>query len=195
MADDAGAATEVAAEEAEEKEQEAATGGDAFDADRAMATIKKQRESEAAAIQKAKDLEAELAKYRTAEEAKAEEAKTLEQKVAERDQALKAKDAEIADLHVRFSFIQEAAALGIADPGLAFLAAKEQGLLGTFNPKEGTVSDHGFDKLAEKYPSFAATEDSPTAKAGDAGARGKGATQGPGDQFNQAVREAFRGRR
>lgn len=177
---------------AEKQEQAEGAGVDEFDKERAMATIKKQREAEAAAVAKAKELEAELAKYRTADEAKAEAEKALEVKVAERDEALKGKDAQIADLHVRYSFEREAVAKGVADPGLAFLAAKEQGLLGVYDPKVGVVSDHDWDGLAEKYPSFKSQEGD---KTGDAGARGKGATAGPADQFNSAVRDAFRGRR
>lgn len=175
-----------------EHEQEAAKVVEDFDPERAMATIKKQRESEAAAIQRAKELEAELAKYKSAEEQKAEAEKALEVKLAERDEALKGKDALIAELHVRLSFEREAYHKGIADPALAYLAAKEQGLLGEYNPKEGKVGEHDWETLAEKYPSFAASTDSPIAKTGDAGARGKGATSTPGQQFNEAVRSALR---
>lgn len=183
-----------AAEKEGTEEQEAvvdAEESEEFDQQRAMATIKKQREAEAAAKERAKELEKELAKYREADDAKAEAEKALEVKVAERDEALKAKDVQIADLHVKFSFDKEAREKGIADPALAFLAAKEQGLLGAFDPKEGKVSDHDWDKLGELYPSFAAQESSPTAKTGDAGARGKGVTKTASDQFNDAVRGAL----
>lgn len=192
------AATDAGADAAEEvtEEQEAATAvveGE-FDPERAMATIKKQRESEAEALAKVKELEERLSAYQSEEEAKAEAEKALEVKVAERDAALKAKDAQIADLHVRYSFIQEATEKGVADPALAYLAAKQEGLLGAYDPKEGKVSGHDFDALGERYASFR-VEESAVSKAGDAGARGKGTTMTPGDQFNEAVRQAVRGRR
>ena len=193
MSQEANAGAEDAAGK-EVEGQEAATGAEQFDAERAMATIQKQRESEKAALQKAKDLEAELAKYKEAEDAKAEEGKALEVKVAERDEALKAKDAEIADLHVRFSFLQEAQVKGVADPELAYLAAKQEGLLGAYDPKEGKVGEHNWTALGEKYTSFS-TEQSAQASTGDAGRQGKGKVLSEGDQFNQAIRNAVHSRR
>jgi len=183
-------ATEDAAEEVEE----GSTGTIAeeeFDAERAMATIKAQRKAEAEALAKAKDLEAELAKYREVENEKAEAEKALEVKLVERDEALKAKEHEIANLHVKHSFMAEAATKGIADPALAFLAAKEQGLLGEFDPKTGAVTDHEWDELGERYPSFRPAEESQDRKTGDAGARGKGTTATPADQFNSAFRASL----
>jgi len=178
----------------EDKGTDSGKGAEEFDQERAMATIQKQRESEKAAKERAKELEAELAKYREAEDAKAEAEKALEVKVAERDATIAGLQDEIADLHVKQSFEQEALAKGIADPGLAYLAAKAQGVLGTYDPKVGEVGDHDWDKLAEKYPSFAAQESGTGNKTGDAGARGKGGTLSEAEQFNQAVRGAF-GRR
>jgi len=167
---------------------------DQWDPERAKATILKQRESEAALKAQVKEMKEALAQYQEADEAKAEAEKTLETKVAERDQALKAKDAEIADLHVRYSFEKEALVRGVADPELAFLAAKEQGFLGQYDPKVGTVGEHDWDGLGEKYSSFKTQQDA-QASSGDAGARGKAKADSPGDQFNAAVRSALRGRR
>ena len=179
------AATEAAEAEAAAKAKEE----EEFDPERALETIKKQRESEKAAKERAKALEEELAKYKSAEEQKAEAEKALEVKVAERDAALEAKDAQIAELHIKHSFVAKAAAKGLADPELAYLAAKEQGLLGTYDPKQGTVSDHDWDKLGEKYPSFATSAE---AEAGDAGARGKGKVTTPAAEFNKAIRGSLR---
>jgi len=204
MAKDADAAsTEDAAGTDDNKEQDGSQEGaegstdsnKEFDPERAMATIKKQRESEAALKADLKALREDLAKYKSAEEQEAEAQKTLETKVAERDLVIKDKDAEIADLHVRYSFERDALERGVADPALAFLAAKEQGFLGQYDPKAGTVTDHDWDALGEKYPSFASQEDGPKASTGDAGARGKGKTATPGAQFNDAIRGAVRGRR
>ena len=183
MPKEAGASEEGAVEEQGTEGTEGSE--EEFDKERAMATIEKQRESEAAAIKKQKELEAELAKYREADEEKAEAEKALEVKIAERDATIEAKDREISDLHVKNDFEGEAANRGIEDPGLAYLAAKEQGLLGEYDPKEGNVSEHGFDELGQKYPSFKGTG---VAQTGDAGARGKGKAQTVNDQFNDSIR-------
>jgi hypothetical protein len=160
-----------------------------------MATIKAQREAEATAKATVKELEAKLEKYTKAELEAAEAEKAAEEKLVERDATIAAKDAEIASLHVRNDFEAKALALGVADPALAYLAAKEQGLLGTYDPKEGTVGEHGFEALGEKYPSFkvdAADDSGGSPDSGDAGARGRGKATTTASQFNTAVRGAIR---
>ncbi len=178
------AAEALAAEAVEQKDLEES----AFDKERAMRTIKDQRKAEKALEQKLKEMSDQLAGYKTAEEKKAEAEKTLEAKVAEGQGALEAKDVEIADLHVRHDFEAKAALAGIEDPALAFLAAKQEGLLGTYNPKEGGVTDHDFEELGVKYPSFASTK---VSDSGDAGARGRGKTATTKQQFNDAIRGAI----
>lgn len=182
MSKETGAGTEGAAEE------EALEEGteEEFDKERALATIKKQREEEAAAKERAKELEAELAKYREAEEAELEEQKKLEVKLSERDERIKALEAELAETHVKNDFLATAVDKGIADPELAYVAAKTQGVLGEYDPKEGTVSDHDFEALGDKYPSFRAEGTEQTGDAGTSGKRGKALT--PGEQFNQSIR-------
>ena len=178
-------AAEAAAQEAvEQKDLEDA----AFDKERAMRTIKDQRKAEKALEGKLKEMTEALAGYKTAEEKKAEAEKSLEAKVAEGAAALAAKDGELAELHVKHDFEAEAARLGITDPALAFLAAKQEGLLGTYNPKEGGVSEHDFEELGVKYPSFQSVK---AADSGDAGARGRGKTATAKDQFNTAIRGAI----
>ncbi len=169
-------------------------GGDKFDEARAMSTIKAQREAEAAAKAQVKELEAKLAGYTKAELDAAEAEKAAEVKLAERDATLAGKDAEIAALHVQHDFVARALAMGVADPALAYLAAKEQGLLGTYDPKEGTVGEHGFEALGEKYPSFkvdGADDGSGSHDSGDAGARKRGKATSTSSQFNTAVRSAI----
>ncbi len=183
-AKEAEAAEAAAAEAVEQKELEDA----AFDKERAMRTIKDQRKAEKALEGKLKEATEALAGYKTAEEKKADAEKALEVKLAEGATALDAKDVEIAELHVRHDFEAEASRLGIADPALAFLAAKEEGLLGTYSPKEGGVSDHDFEELGVKYPSFQSAK---AADSGDAGARGRGKTATTKDQFNAAIRGAI----
>lgn len=184
MAKEPGASEEGAAEE-EGTEVEEGTQEEEFDKDRALDTIRKQRESEAAAKERAKELEAELSKYRAADEEKAEAEKALEVKVAERDATIKELKGVIAQVHVKNDFLVKAASEGIADPDLAYLAAKEQGYLGEYDPKEGTVGDHDFEALGEKFTTFKGEGFKQT---GDAGARGKGKALTPGEQFNQSIR-------
>lgn len=157
-----------------------------FDKERALATIQKQREEEKAAKERAKELENELAKYREAEEQEAEKQKKAEEKLADRDARIKELEGKIAMSAIKTDFIATAVEKGIADPELAFVAAKEQGLLGEYDPKEGTVSDHDLEALGEKYPSFRAEGTEQTGDAGTKGKRGKALT--PGEQFNQSIR-------
>ena len=186
---EAATATEEAALTTDEDEEGGADGGEAFDAARAMATIKEQRKAENKLKADLKAANEKLTQYQTVEEQKADAEKDLNVKLAERDQALAAKDAEIANLHIRHDFMAEAISKGLQDPALAFLAAKEARLLGEYDPKEGTVSDHDWEELGEKFPSF---KTSGVADSGDAGVRGRGKTTTAADQFNQAVRSVLR---
>ena len=183
MPKEAGALEEGAVEE---PEVEGGSEEEEFDKERAMATIEKQREAESKAKKEAADLRAELEKYKTAEEEQEEAEKALEVKLSERDATVQALEKTIADLHVQHDFVGRAANRGIEDPALAYLAAKEQGLLGEYDPKEGKVSDHDFDELGEQYPSFKGTG---VAQTGDAGKRKMGKAQTVNDQFNSSVRE------
>lgn len=184
-----GATQEGAAEE-ESQEESGVTFEGEFDPEKAKATIEKQRASEAAAKQKAKELEAELAKYRAADEEKAEAEKALEVKIAERDARIEALEKEVASTHVKNDFLAKAAGKGIDDPELAYVAAKEQGYLGEYDPKEGKVGDHDFEALGERYPSF---KGSGVAQTGDAGTRTKGKAQTVGEQFNRSIRGSLHG--
>ncbi len=183
---------DAAAKEAAEKAAAVqAKADEEFDKDRAMATIKDQRKAE-------KDLKAQLkaaneanAAYKAAEDAKADKDKDLTVRIAERDKSLEGKDAQIAGLQVKHDFLTKAASLGISDPALAFLAASEQGLLGEYDSKAGTVSDHDWDELGVRYPSFVSGEGSGNTDTGDAGRKGRGKVMTTADQFNQAVRGGF----
>ena len=172
-------------------EEEGVTIEGEFDAERAKRTIEKQRQAEAEAKERVKELEAQLAEFKTAEEEEAEAQKKLEVKLAERDQEIENLKGTISSMHIKQDFMAAAQKKGIADPELAYVAAKEQGYLGEYDPKEGTVSDHDFDSLGEKYPSFKAEGAEQT---GDAGRRGtSGKAQTVNDQFNQSIRRRLHG--
>ena len=185
---------EEAAPEAAEESAEITIPED-FDPERAMRTIKAQRESEEA-------LKAELAKYREEEEkrkrAEEEAQKTLEQKIAEREARIAELEAQAEERLVKADFISKAAARGYTDPELAYIAAAAQGVVGAADPKTGVVGDHDFDALEARHPSLAAeAEDEADKRAGgfsgDAGVRGRKAAKTPGDLFNEGVRGAIRG--
>ena len=187
IAADEKAAEEAAEQAAEEEEEE----GDEFDPDRARATIKKQRESE-------KNLKAELREARKAEEelaaikqAQEDADKSASEKLAERDETIKGLHEKIMETAVKADFEREAAERGITDLSLAYLAAKEQGLLGAADPKTGEVDKHDFDKLEELYPTLQG-EGTGWQPSGDAGARGKQKTKTVASVFNESVRSSFR---
>lgn len=171
------------AEETEDKSTEE-THEDDFDKERALKTIRAQREDE-------KKLKAELAKYRAAEEAELEKQKSLDQKIADRDVKIQNLETELSNLQVETAFKQEAREKGIMDPDLAFLAAKEAGLL-AHDPETGKV-EFDFDQLAERFPTFAPKEGG-AGVTGDAGRRGSKGKKSPGQVFNDEVRGAMQRR-
>lgn len=190
----ADAAENEATEEPEGTEDDLGIEGE-FDPERALSTIRKQRAEE-------KRLKEELAEAREAKEEldriKAEEAeaqKTLEEKLADKDSQIKALKDQIKNREVHADFIRKATGdrgYTPEDAELAFLAAKEQGLLGKYDPKRGeVVDDHDFETLEEKYPSLQG-EDSGL-PAGDAARRLRnGKVKDTNTQFNTLVRGAIR---
>jgi hypothetical protein len=174
------------AETDESKNEETPAPEDDFDKDRALKTIRAQREEE-------KRLKAELAKYKAEEEAELEKQKSLEQKLAERDASIQQLEGRLANQLVEQSFKEEAREKGIADPELAFLAAEKAGLLGDYDPETGKVGAHNFDELSERFPTFEPKE-AGTGPTGDAGRRGGVSGKTPADSFNESVRSAMRRR-
>ena len=190
-------AHEEAHEEASEEtpsEEAAIEVPEDFDPERALKTIHAQREAEAKALARAKEAEAKLAAI---EQAEAEAQKTLEQKLEDREARIAELEASQAAKDVRTDFIAKAAEKGIADPQLAYLAAKEEDLLGAYDPKTGDVGNHDFEALGEKYPTFAAAEEGEEQETGgfggDAGVRGKRTKRTPGSVFNSEVRATING--
>lgn len=161
-----------------------------FDKERALRTIRSQREAEKALkseLAEAKAAQEELAAIKAAE---AEKTKSAEDKLAEARATIKALENRIAEDALRRAFEAEAAERGYDDPKLAFLAAQKEGLLGKVDPKTGeVVTGHNFDKLEEMYPTFRGEGGDIT---GGAGVRSKGNTQTVNSQFNRTVREALR---
>lgn len=182
-------AQDGSANEPEEKSFE--IDGKEFDPERAMRTIRQQREAE-------KELKAELAKYREAEEAELEKKKSLEQRVAERDQRISELEGTLTELAIRGDFERKGLELGYdaEDLVLAYMAAKEEDLLGEYDPKTGEIEAHDFDTLHERYPKLAPSGDEGGGQRrdrfGDAGVRSnKGNARTPADQFNDSVRKAI----
>jgi len=163
-----------------------------FDAERAKRAIENSRESEKKLKAKLAAKDKKLAKYLEVEEQEAEAKKSREEKLDEREAKLKTKEvaAELRD--VKQDFVAKATERGYEDPSLAFVAAKEQGYLGSYNRKTGVVGDHDFEALEESHNTFAAEAGrSGEGATGDAGARGAGSTKTVGSQFNAKVRDSI----
>ena len=188
-ADEAKAAKEAA--EAKEA-ADAAAAEDAHDPDRAKATILRQREAEKklkAELREARQAEGELAALKKAQD---DADKTAAEKLAEAEEVIADLKQKISDTAVKADFDKQAAAeRGIQDLELAYLAAKEQGLLGAEDPKTGEVGKHDFDKLEALYPSLAG-EGTGKQSSGDAGVRSKGKVGTVNTQFNESVRSNLR---
>lgn len=177
-------------------EEEAQKGGvefeGEFDAERAKRAIENARAEEKRLKARLAEKDEVLAKYQAAEEQKQEAEKSLEQKVAERDAQIRDLKDEIKTIRVKNSFVTEAAKRGYEDPHLAFVAAREEGLLGKYDPKTGDVGDHDFEALEESHPRFAAEAGRAGDHAtGDAGVRSFGGTDDVGATFNKELRAAF----
>lgn len=175
---------------ADEEVEETGPDGTAFDPERAKHTIAEQRKAEKALKAQLKEMQDKLAGYTAAEEAKLEAEKALEVKLQEREKENETLQNQIATLHVKQDFVAKAVSKGVADPELAFLAAKEQGYLGSYNPKEGNVGEHDWEALGAKYPSF--QTDVRPANSGEAGATGRGKVTTTSSAFNDTVRSAIR---
>lgn len=160
----------------EEKDGKILIDGEEFDPERAIKTIRNQRDLEKQLKEKIRDLEAKL-----------DGAKTAEQQAQEAQQQIQALEARLAEREVRSDF-ETKAQERFSDAKLAYLAAKQEGLLGKYDPESGEVSDHDLDKLAEKFPALVKGQ-GPGAD-GDAGrGRGQGGNaRTVNDQFNRIVR-------
>lgn len=187
-------AEENEAHEEEETSEEEEASEEEFDQERALATIKKQRAAERKLkeeLREARKAQAELDKIKQDQE---DAEKSATDKLAERDTRIAELEQKIQESAVKADFEKVAADRGIADLALAYLAAKEQGLLGKIDPKTGTVGEHDLDKLEDLYPALAG-EDRELGRTGEAGVRGKpGKTGSVGSQFNSVIRAKVSGR-
>lgn len=188
VVEDSGAGAEE--EEAQEKGGVEFEGE--FDPDRARRAIENARAEEKRLKAKLSEKDAELEKYQRIESQVAEAEKSAEQKLADRDAEIRSLRDQIKTIEVKQSFVTEATRRGYADPNLAFVAAREEGLLGTYDPKTGAVGDHDFEALEESHPQFAAEAGRAGDHAtGDAGARGGVGGESIGASFNKEIRQAF----
>lgn len=161
-----------------------------FDPVRALKTIKAQRESEAAAKAELKALKDEKA---AAEKAEADKNKSLEEKLTEAEATLASLNLKIQEDRIRADFMKMAEDRGYEDPDLAYVAAKDAGILGTYASETETVGAHDFDKLEKRYPLLAAeAEDRNRLNTGDAARRSHGGrTVSVGQSFNDSIRGAM----
>lgn len=169
---------------------------DDFDKERAMKTIHAQREVERKQKEELKELRAIKATRDEEAEAKANADRTAEEKLAKSEAAQQVLRDELDAEKVRADFERQALSeeIGIdpEDLELAYLAAKEQGLLGTRDPDTGLVEGHDFDTLAEKYPALLGGGGTSQGRTGDAGRKTTGKKNSVGAQFNKTVYDALR---
>ena len=129
-------------------------------------------------------------------EKKADADRTSEEKLARAEAEKQVLQDELNAERVRADFERHALSeeIGIdpEDLELAYLAAKEQGLLGTRDPNTGLVEGHDFDTLAEKYPALLGGGGSSQGRTGDAGRKTAGKKNSVGAQFNKTVYDALR---
>jgi colicin import membrane protein len=110
-------ADRIAAEE--EEAQKATEGGDDFDKDRAMATIRKLREAEAQGKKDAKALADAQARLRELEQAKMSEDERREVRLKELEAETADKESKLRDQYLRLGVYDLQQELGIADAELA----------------------------------------------------------------------------
>ena len=159
-----------------------------FDSERAMKTIKAQREAEKKLKADLAEAKEKLGKFETEESAKAEAEKGLETKLAEREARIAELETSILESAVKSDFMTKAIDRGYEDPALAFLAAREQGVLGDVNKETGEVGDHDFEALEEKHPALASEGGF---NSGDGGVRGGQVGKKPDQVFNGLIRKAI----
>lgn len=156
--------------------------GEEFDPERALNTIRAQREAE-------NELKEKLRKYEAAEQEELDKQKTLEERLAERNARIQELEKQLAARDAAADFKAQAEEAGITDPELALLVAEREGLLGEFNPETGKIEGGkvDFGKLVERHPILAGEkqERKPT---GDAGRLGGGKVLTPSERFNRAIR-------
>lgn len=165
---------------------------DEFDKERALKTIRAQRANEkeqSAEIARLRAIEAEVEKAKATE---AEAQKGLETKLAESQARIAELESQAAESAIKSDFITKAGERGYKDPGLAYLAAKDAGVLGELDPATGNVKVHDFDNLEERFPALAgeASEERELGT-GDAGVRGHRGKTTVGSKFNKAIRGAL----
>ncbi len=112
-----------------------------FDKERALATIRKLRESEKLAKQYAKELESLRGQLKQHEEAKLSETERLRQRVAELQGESKAKAITIQEKVTKYSVMLAAQKLGIVDPEAAYKL---------LDPSDIEYDDDGEPKNIEK---------------------------------------------
>ena len=192
------AATKAAEDQkaADEEADKALLEDEEFDKERALATIRKQRKVERDQKDELKRLRAIEAKVADDAQKVADADKTNEEKLAQSEAREAALKVQLDDVEVRADFEREALSeeIGIdpEDLELAYLAAKEQGLLGKRDPATGLVEGHDFDKLAEKYPALLGGGGSSQSRTGDAGKQGRGKKNSVGAAFNKEIRDALK---
>jgi hypothetical protein len=82
------------------------------------------------------------------------ELEPLLEKVSEVERRATVMEAALAENAIRADFVEKVVQMGCSNARLAFLAAQADGLLGSYDPETGEVSEHDFETLRKRYPNL-----------------------------------------
>ncbi len=190
MVDGGKTAEEIAAEEAaaEVAAAEALELEGPFDAERATRTILAQRKSETKLKGTVAEQAARLATFEAAEAKALDAEKTLEQRLTDSETRNTDLQADLATSRAEFAFRAEAAEAGL-DAGLAYLVAKKDGVIGSYDDDTGELTGHDLDALAEAYPALVKDRSQIKPRpGGDAARKAKDSGTTPKERFNELIR-------
>lgn len=189
--DDKDAGQETDADDSEEEIEVP----DDFDPQRALATIKAQRESERALKNDLKTLRAQVKTLEKEQTSKDDADKSADEKLI----ALESKNESLLELlaqfHVAADFKAKATEKGL-DPELGWYVAQAEGFAGEYDAVKNTVGEHDFDGLLKRFPNLRVESDEDEDEdesLGDASPRRRHTGQTPAEMFNTAIRAKLRG--
>ncbi len=189
MVDGGKTAEELAAEEAaKEAEAEALELEGPFDEARAKTTILAQRKSETKLKGTVAEQAARLATFEAAEAKALDAEKSLEQRLTDSEARNTDLQEDLATSRAEFAFRAEASEAGL-DAGLAYLVAKKDGVIGSYDDATGELSGHDLEALAEAYPALVKDRSQIKPRpGGDAARKAKDSGATPKEKFNELIR-------
>lgn len=181
-------AEELAAEEAAKEAEAALELEGPFDAERAARTILAQRKSETKLKGTVAEQAAKLATFEAAEAKALDAEKTLEQRLTDSEARNTGLQEDLATTRAEFAFKAAAAEAGL-DSGLAYLVAKKDGVVGSYDDDTGEFTGHDLEALAEAYPALVKDRSQLKPRpGGDAARKAKDSGSTVREKFNELIR-------